>query len=81
MSPFFAEHETRLLLTFTNQALRRIARTRAKYPERWMEATARRQATLKGIKKQLEAHLHRMMRRRDAREVRPPTALDAAPPP
>ena len=80
MSPSFSEHETRMLLTLARQALRRIERTRAKYPERWMERTARRQAALKAIKRQLEGHLDRLVRRRDAREFQPPTALDATPP-
>ena len=81
MSPNFAEPETRLLLTLAHQALRRIERTRAKYPERWVEPVVRRQAALKAIKRRLEGHQDRLMRRRDAHEVRPPTALDAAAPP
>ena len=79
-------HQTRLLLTLVNGALRRCDRAGERVPARWTEATTARRTAFKKVKRILEGNLHREEgadyvpgpRRRAASATPPPGSDDQA---
>ncbi len=74
-------HQTRLLLTLVNRALKHCDRACERAPERRLEAANSRRNAFKKVKRILQGNLHREEGRDFTAGPRRPAASDAAPSP